>query len=80
MAQQIKVGTLIKVQSKGHWMNGEWGIVKWNNGDEYGVAPWDGKDMELLFYRNELRVPRKTTAPKWVLECEAFSAIRVDTR
>jgi hypothetical protein len=59
----IPEGTLIIIHSPGHWMDGEWGTVTWSRGDEYGIAPWGGTGTEVLLYRDELRVPKKTVPP-----------------
>lgn len=39
-------------------LKGEWGIVKYFDGDYYHVSPWNGNEA-MIFDRNEIRVNRK---------------------
>lgn len=40
------------------WMKGEWGIIKYFDGDLYHIAMWNG-DSCMVFERSEFKVSRK---------------------
>jgi hypothetical protein len=51
---KIKVGDKVNICSKGHWADGEWGIVRLICGDEYhvGIA---GDESCMVFAKSELK-------------------------
>ena len=54
-AKEIPIGTKVYIKSPNSWYNGEWGIVKYFDGDDYHVAIANGDDCPI-FERRELRV------------------------
>jgi len=44
------------------WAAGEWGIIKYYDGDYYHIAIWNG-ETQPIFSRNEFVVPRDQTDP-----------------
>ena len=52
------VGRQVTITAKDSWAYGEWGIVKMFDGEYYHIAPWNDS-VELVFTRDEFRVPRK---------------------
>ena len=51
------IGKKVIITNRDHYLFGEWGIVKYYDGERYHVAPWNG-DEELVFDRDEFRVRR----------------------
>lgn len=51
---QIPDESRVEIKSPGHWANGEWGIVKLFDGNEYHVAI-NGGSEQLVFGAPELR-------------------------
>jgi len=37
---------------------GQWGIIKWFDGENYYIAMWGGED-QMVFVRNEFKVRRR---------------------
>lgn len=56
-AKEIPVGTVVDIKSPDSCYNGEWGVVRYFDGDSYHVALWDGNDCPI-FDRKELKVRR----------------------
>lgn len=59
--KRIPNGTKVWIKDNvDSWAAGEWGIVRdYNSKDnEYYIAIADDKNMELVFYRNELKVAK----------------------
>lgn len=56
-ARELQVGTKVLIKSPDSWSNGEWGVIKYFDGDDYHVAIANGNDCQV-FSRNELVVPR----------------------
>lgn len=54
-AREIPVGTKVYIKAPGSWCDGEWGIVKYFDGDNYHVAIANGNDCPI-FERRELRI------------------------
>jgi 2'-5' RNA ligase len=61
-ASVIPNGTRVNIQSRGHWDDGGWGIVTMFDGENYHVAMYGDMNMQPVFSRSELRVPKKTAA------------------
>lgn len=49
------------VYIKTGWCSGQWGVVKLFDGEYYHVSPWGDDSVALVFYRNEIRVPKSTS-------------------
>lgn len=54
-AKEIPIGTKVYIKSPNSWHNGEWGVVKYFDGEEYHVAIANGNDCPV-FERKELQV------------------------
>ena len=55
----IPVGTRVTIVSPESWDNGGWGIVKGFDGENYHVAMYGDENMQPIFTRAELRVPKR---------------------
>ena len=55
--KEIPIGTKVYINSPDSWYNGEWGIVKYFDGDEYHVAIANGYDCPV-FTRKELKIAK----------------------
>lgn len=58
MTRQELIGKEVTIRCRDSWANGEWGIVKDYDGENYHVALWNGRE-QLIFTRSELRVKSK---------------------
>ena len=54
-AKEIPVGTKVYIKSPSSWHDGEWGVVRYFDGEEYHVAIANGDDCPV-FERRELKV------------------------
>lgn len=52
------IGKKVYITNEEHWAYGEWGIIRYFDGDSYHIAIANG-DEELIFDRDEFKVPRK---------------------
>jgi len=56
-AKEIPEGKVVVIKSPESMYNGEWGVVKYFDGEYYHVAIANGNDCPI-FDRNELKVPK----------------------
>lgn len=52
------IGKEVIITQRYSWLYGEWGIVKYFDGEYYHIAPWNGEET-LVFTRDGFRVRRK---------------------
>jgi hypothetical protein len=52
----IPNGTAVEVRCKGSWENGNWGVVRNYDGEDYHVAMNNDLNTALVFSRNEIVV------------------------
>lgn len=52
------IGREVTITSKDSWAYGEWGIIKFYDGEDYHIALYNDDKMALVFSRNEFRVKR----------------------
>lgn len=57
-AREIPVGKAVFIKSPDSIYNGEWGVVKYFDGDYYYVAIANGDDALPIFDRGELEVSK----------------------
>ena len=55
-AKVLEVGKKVKIKSPSSWANGEWGIIKGIDGDDYYVAIANDPHQALLFAKEELKL------------------------
>lgn len=53
------IGKKVYITAKDSWACGEWGIIKMFDGDYYHIAIANEENMDLVFTRNEFRLPRR---------------------
>lgn len=53
---QNLIGKLVKIKSRDSDYDGEWGVIKYFDGDDYHIAPWNDSRMAMIFSRNEFVV------------------------
>lgn len=51
------IGKEVTITTRNSPYYGEWGIVKYFDGDDYHIALWDGND-QMIFSRDEFKVKR----------------------
>ena len=56
-AKEIPVGKVVYIKSPDSFYDGEWGVVKYFDGDDYHVAIANGPDCPI-FDRSELKVAK----------------------
>lgn len=52
---QNLIGKIVKIKSRDSEYCGEWGVVKYFDGDDYHIALWNGEPY-LIFSRSEFTV------------------------
>ena len=52
----LEVGKKVKIKSPSSWANGEWGVIKGIDGDDYFVAIANDPHQALLFAKEELKL------------------------
>lgn len=57
LAKELPIGAKVYIKSPDSWCNGEWGIIKYFDGDYYHVAIANGDDCPI-FDRKELKVAK----------------------
>lgn len=57
-SNQNDIGKEVIINSPGHQLDGEWGIIRMIDDDGfYYVSPWNGEES-MVFDRSELRIKR----------------------
>lgn len=52
------IGKKVIITSRDSWVYDQWGTIIDFDGDSYHIALYDDKNLVLVFYRDEFRVPR----------------------
>ena len=55
MNNDVVVGDMVDIRSRGHWADNEWGVVVLIRCGEYHVAPWGDDNHSIVLCRNEIR-------------------------
>ena len=45
---QNLIGKLVKIKSRDSDYDGEWGVIKYFDGDDYHIAPWNDSRMAMI--------------------------------
>ena len=53
------IGKKVIITTKDSWAYDEWGIVRMFDGEYYHISIAGTDDMDLIFTRDEFRVPRE---------------------
>lgn len=54
------IGKEAIITDKDSYLNGEWGIIKYYDGEYYHIAPWNGTET-MVFRRKEFKVRRNVS-------------------
>jgi len=54
------IGKEVIITAKDSYLYGEWGIIRYYDGDYYYISPWGGEES-MLFDRKEFKVKKNVT-------------------
>lgn len=54
------IGKRVIITDKSSWAYGEWGIVKFFDGEYFHIAPWNDENSQLIFERRDFKVTRNS--------------------